>query len=81
MVDYAGVIRQAAEQMDSLIRDLLDVTRVEAGTLKVAPGRDNTEELLGDALRTLAPVASEKSVGSSSMHPMTCPMSLPTASA
>jgi PAS domain S-box-containing protein len=62
MVDYAAVIREAAEQMDSLIGDLLDVTRVEAGRLVVAATRENTEELLGDALRTLAPVASEKSL-------------------
>jgi PAS domain S-box-containing protein len=60
MADYAGVIRQAAEQMDSLIRDLLDVTRVEAGRLVVAPTRQETEELLSDTLRTLAPVAQEK---------------------
>ena len=62
MVDYASVIRQAAEQMDSLIRDLLDLTRVEAGRLAVSSHRENTEELLSDALRTLAPVAAEKSL-------------------
>lgn len=57
ILEYATVIRQAAEQMDSLIRDLLDVTRVEAGRLTVDPRPVNTEELLSDALRTLAPVA------------------------
>ncbi|MEO8194088.1 MAG: ATP-binding protein [Gemmatimonadales bacterium] len=62
MVEYAEVIRQAAEQMDSLIRDLLDVTRVEAGKLSVDATRENTEELLSDALRTLVPVASDKSL-------------------
>ena len=60
MVEYASVIRQAADQMDGLIRDLLDVTRVEAGRLAVAASRENTEELLSDALRTLAPLANEK---------------------
>ena len=62
MVEYASVIRQAAEQMDGLIRDLLDVTRVEAGRLAVALQRENTEELLSDALRTLAPVTEQKSI-------------------
>jgi PAS domain S-box-containing protein len=62
IVEYATVIRQAAEQMDSLIRDLLDVTRVEAGRLRVDAIVENTEELLSDALRTLAPVANQKSV-------------------
>lgn len=58
--EYAGVIRQAAEQMDSLIRDLLDVTRVEAGRLSVDCISVDTEELIGDALRTLAPVAEQR---------------------
>lgn len=62
MVEYATIIRQAAEQMDALIRDLLDVTRVEAGRLKVDARREDTEELLSDALRTLAPVASQKGI-------------------
>lgn len=62
MVEYASVIRQAAEQMDGLIGDLLDVTRVEAGRLAVDMKRENTEELLSDALRTLAPVTKEKSI-------------------
>ena len=62
MIEYASLIRQAAEQMDELIRDLLDVTQVEAGRLKVELQRENTEELLSDALRTLAPVAAEKSL-------------------
>jgi len=62
ITDYAAVIRQAAEQMDALIRDLLDVTRVEAGRLKVDAVPYDTEELLSDALRTLSPVAAEKSI-------------------
>ncbi len=60
MIEYATIIRQAAEQMDALIRDLLDVTRVEAGRLAVDPRPVNTEEMLSDALRTLAPVAQAK---------------------
>ena len=62
VMEYAGVIRQAAQQMDALINDLLDVTRVEAGRLSVDAHSTNTEELLSDTLRTLAPVAAEKSI-------------------
>lgn len=62
MVEHVSVIRQAAEQMDGLIRDLLDVTRVEAGSLAVDMRVENTEELLGDSLRTLAPVVQAKSL-------------------
>ncbi len=59
-IEYATVIRQAALQMDSLIMDLLDVTRVEAGRLAVNAKSVDTEELLSDALRTLAPLAEGK---------------------
>lgn len=59
-LEYVTVMRQAALQMDSLIMDLLDVTRVEAGRLSVDAKPVDAEELLGDALRTLAPVAEGK---------------------
>jgi PAS domain S-box-containing protein len=62
LADYASIIRQAAEQMDGLIRDLLDVTRVEAGRLAVNLRSEDAEELIGDSLRTLAPVVQEKSL-------------------
>jgi signal transduction histidine kinase len=63
VVEYSTIIRQASEQMDSLIRDLLDVTRIEAGRLKVEATNSDVRDLLTDALTTLNPVASQKSIG------------------
>lgn len=62
VIEYSTIIRQASEQMDSLIRDLLDVTRIEAGALKVETTPTDVGELLEDALGTLSPVANEKSI-------------------
>jgi PAS domain S-box-containing protein len=62
VIEYSTIIRQASEQMDSLIRDLLDVTRIEAGRLKVETVPTDVTELLNDALRTLSPVATAKSI-------------------
>jgi PAS domain S-box-containing protein len=62
VIEYSTIIRQASEQMDSLIRDLLDVTRIEAGRLKVETTPTGVEDLLEDALGTLSPVANEKSI-------------------
>jgi PAS domain S-box-containing protein len=62
VVEYSTVIRKAAEQMDSLIRDLLDVTRLEAGRLGVEAIPTDVAELLEDAVRTLIPLASAKSI-------------------
>jgi len=62
VVEYSTIIRQASEQMDSLIRDLLDVTRIEAGRMKVEAVPSEVHDLLTDALRTLNPVANQKSI-------------------
>lgn len=62
VVQYSTVIRQAAGQMDSLIRDLLDVTRVEAGRLGVEAIPTDVAELLDDVVGTLMPLAAAKSI-------------------
>jgi PAS domain S-box-containing protein len=62
VVEYSTIIRQASEQMDSLIRDLLDVTRIEAGRLSVETYATDIANLLSDALLTLDPVAKAKSI-------------------
>ena len=62
VIEYSTIIRQASEQMDSLIRDLLDVTRIEAGRLKVETAPTDIRDLLDDALGTLSPVANAKSI-------------------
>jgi signal transduction histidine kinase len=57
VTERVEVMRQAAIQIDSLIQDLLDVTRIEAGRLTVSP-RDVTPTPLVEAalyaMRTLA---------------------------
>src|SRR5687768_199967 len=55
-----SLIAEAANQMDALIADLLDVTRLEAGMLAIAPEPVDASALLTEALRTLQPLADEK---------------------
>lgn len=62
VIEYSKVTMAAAEQMDSLIRDLLDVTRIEAGRMNVEAEPTRVTEMLTDALRTLTPVAAAKSI-------------------
>jgi signal transduction histidine kinase len=47
------VIRQAAAQIDGLIQDLLDVTRLEAGRLRVSPRNTAPRPLIEAALTPL----------------------------
>jgi PAS domain S-box-containing protein len=56
------LISQAAEQMDALIRDLLDVNRLDAGKLVVAPLSVEPSTLLTDSLQTLRPLVGEKGI-------------------
>jgi signal transduction histidine kinase len=48
------------EQAQRLIRDLLDVQKVEAGKLVLNRERVDVSELIGDVLQTLQPVIDEK---------------------
>jgi PAS domain S-box-containing protein len=56
------LICQAADQMDALIRDLLDVNRLDAGKLVVAPLAVDPSDLLTDSLQTLRPLVEEKGI-------------------
>jgi signal transduction histidine kinase len=57
-----GLISQAAEQMDALIRDLLDVNRLDAGKLVIASAPVDPSVLLADSLQTLRPLVEEKGI-------------------
>jgi signal transduction histidine kinase len=56
------LIAQAAEQMDALIRDLLDVNRLDAGKLAIEPVAVDPSALLTDSLQTLRPLVDEKGI-------------------
>jgi PAS domain S-box-containing protein len=62
VADHAAVILQAAMQMDALIQDLLDATRLEAGRLRVSPQWTSADDLVSAAIETLAPLALAKSI-------------------
>lgn len=57
------LIFQAAEQMDALIRDLLDVNRLDAGKLAITTAPVEPSALLTDSLQTLRPLVEEKGIG------------------
>jgi signal transduction histidine kinase len=57
VVERVRVMQQAAAQMDALIQDLLDVTRIEAGRLRVAPRHVDPRSLVAGALEGMRPLA------------------------
>jgi signal transduction histidine kinase len=48
--------------MDALIRDLLDVTRIETGRLAIAPAPESVGAMIEDVLATAAPLAADRGV-------------------
>lgn len=56
------LIAQAAEQMDGLIRDLLDVSRLDAGQLAISAEPVDASDLLTGSLQTLLPLVDEKAI-------------------
>jgi PAS domain S-box-containing protein len=56
------LIAQAAEQMDALIRDLLDVNRLDSGKLAISALPVDPSVLLTDSLLTLRPLVEEKGI-------------------
>jgi signal transduction histidine kinase len=58
-----SIIRRAADQMDRLIRDLLDVAGIASGHLSVERGPQDAVSLLHAACETLQPLAHERGLG------------------
>ncbi len=57
VVERVRVMQQAAAQIDTLIQDLLDVTRIEAGRLRVSPRQVDPRLLVIGALDAMRPLA------------------------
>jgi signal transduction histidine kinase len=55
-------IRRAAETMDRLIRDLLDLASIDAGRLTMDLGEHDADAIAADSLDLLRPLAAEKSL-------------------
>ncbi len=61
-LENVGLMLQAADQMDTLIRDLLDVSRLDSGNLRLQVEPVDPVLLIRDSLRTLAPLARGKDI-------------------
>ncbi|HJQ12854.1 MAG TPA: ATP-binding protein [Gemmatimonadaceae bacterium] len=57
-----SLIADAADQMDALIRDLLDVTRLDVGQLQLVPEPVEPFALLNETLRTMRPLVANKNI-------------------
>ena len=62
VAEHAGVMLMASMQMDKLIQDLLDVTQLESGRMRLVAQPTNAEAAIRTAVSTLAPLAAGNAV-------------------
>ena len=56
------MVRRAAERMNRLIQDLLDIRRVDSGRMVVEPKPESIDEIMSEALEMLRPLAGAASL-------------------
>jgi signal transduction histidine kinase len=66
-------IQRAAKRMETLLADLLDMTRIEAKILAVEPTPARLESLVDEAIDPLAPLAANKGVTLTTQMPQGLP--------
>jgi len=66
---FLGVIKRSAEQANAMIKNLLDVSSIEAGHFAVNRSRESVAELMRQAQEMLAPLAEKKSIRLESESP------------
>ncbi len=64
-----ALIHRSTERMDGLIRDLLDLSAIEAGHLSVELKRESATDLVRDAIEAMRPVAAQRSLSLSARLP------------
>jgi two-component system, NarL family, sensor histidine kinase BarA len=60
--EFVGTIREKGEQLLELIQSLLDMSKLESGTMSVKRQAMHVEDVLGEVIKTLTPSARKKGV-------------------
>jgi len=56
------VVLRNTDRLDNLIRDILDVSRLESGTMKFVPEKTNPGKMIKEAIETMQPTAELKNI-------------------
>jgi cell cycle sensor histidine kinase DivJ len=62
-LEYCRIIHESGEHLMSLVRDLLDISKIEAGKLTICTEPFAIRDVIKSAIETLHPAANSKSIG------------------
>jgi len=57
-----NVIVRNTNRLDNLIQDILDISRLESGSMKFLPEKTNAEKMVAEAVETMQPTAELKNI-------------------
>ncbi|HHH80083.1 MAG TPA: PAS domain S-box protein, partial [Thermoplasmatales archaeon] len=57
-----NVVRRNIDRLDNLIKDILDISRLESGTLSIQPTRCDLQEIIAEVLATMRFTAETKNI-------------------
>ncbi len=60
--DHAHEIERAGQHLLSLVNDLIDLARIEAGKMELFPAPVSVKAVVGDSLAMVAPIARERGI-------------------
>ena len=60
---FADIVEKNSQHLLSLVNNILDQSRIEAGQMKIVPAPADIRRVVGDVLLTLSPSAKAKSLG------------------
>jgi PAS domain S-box-containing protein len=60
--DHAHEIERAGQHLLSLVNDLIDLARIEAGKMELFPAAVSVKAVVGDSLAMVAPIARERGI-------------------
>jgi signal transduction histidine kinase len=60
--EFLKIAQMSCDQMVRSVEDLIDVTRLETGKLRINPGSESIEQIAGEVVRSMEPVAAASGV-------------------
>ncbi len=60
--EYSAHIRKSGQQLHNFISDVLDMSRIEAGRMRLTTGQFHTSELVGEAIEAIRLAADAKNI-------------------